>query len=116
MRQAHGHFIDSGQSAERLLDCAGTEGAVEAADACANLPAVWPSGRFLAPGTESRGGLRRDIHPALHAAFGFALTFRAQFGGGFACPFAAHRPKTWVLDPFPATGFPHGLPVLHYTS
>src|SRR5262249_43993849 len=90
MRQAHGHFIDPRQSAERLLDGAGTEGAVEPTDACANLPAVCPSGRFLAPRTESRGGLRRDIHRALHAACGFAFTSgRTGLAGALACPFAA---------------------------
>src|SRR5262249_16524108 len=110
MRQAHGHFIDPRQSAERLLDCAGTEGAVEAADACANLPAVWPSGRFLAPRTESRGGLRRDIHRPLHAAFG------AQLGSAFAGHFAAHDAKPWLLNHVHETVFPNGLRIVEHAS
>src|SRR5262249_42669199 len=68
VRQTYSHFVDPGQPPERLLDGAGTEGAVKTADACANLPAVCPSRRFLAPRMESRGVPRRDVHRVLHAA------------------------------------------------
>ncbi len=52
MRQAHGYLVDAGQSAKRLLDCAGAEGAMETTDPCAYLPAIWSRRRLFTPKLE----------------------------------------------------------------